>query len=81
MVLAASNKQIAEQLFLSVRTVAAHLYRSFPKLGVTSRAGLRDALASAPPRRGSLPDQGPLAPSPSGSVSPVSAAQYASSSS
>jgi len=39
-----SNKQIAERLQLSPRTVSAHLYRIFPKLGVTARAALRDAL-------------------------------------
>jgi DNA-binding CsgD family transcriptional regulator len=29
---------------VSPRTVSAHLYRIFPKLGITSRAALRDAL-------------------------------------
>ncbi|BCJ74869.1 transcriptional regulator [Catellatospora sp. IY07-71] len=36
----ASNRQIGAQLFLSPRTVASHLYKAFPKLGVTSRAEL-----------------------------------------
>lgn len=41
-----TNKEIAERLFLSPRTVGAHLYRVFPKLGVTTRAALRDALTT-----------------------------------
>jgi DNA-binding CsgD family transcriptional regulator len=44
-----SNKEIGQQLFLSHRTVGAHLYQIFPKLGITSRAALRDALASLDP--------------------------------
>ncbi len=43
-----SNKEIAQQLSLSPRTVGAHLYRIFPKLGITSRAALRDALGADP---------------------------------
>jgi DNA-binding CsgD family transcriptional regulator len=39
-----SNKQIAAHLFLSPRTVGSHLYRVFPKLGITSRAALSRAL-------------------------------------
>ena len=33
----ATNRDIATQLFLSPRTVGHHLYRAFPKLGITSR--------------------------------------------
>ena len=43
-----TNKQIAERLFLSPRTVGGHLHRAFPKLGVATRAALRDALGSLP---------------------------------
>jgi DNA-binding CsgD family transcriptional regulator len=39
-----SNKEIAARLYMSHRTVGAHLYRIFPKLGISSRAALRDAL-------------------------------------
>ena len=40
-----SNREIGQQLFLSHRTVSTHLYRVFPKLGITSRAELSAALA------------------------------------
>jgi DNA-binding CsgD family transcriptional regulator len=43
-----SNREIGQQLYLSHRTVEAHLYRLFPKLGVTGRAQLRDALEPTP---------------------------------
>ncbi|MFG1993973.1 LuxR C-terminal-related transcriptional regulator [Actinoplanes sp. NPDC048988] len=39
-----TNKEIAERLFLSPRTVGGHLYQVFPKLGITKRAALRDAI-------------------------------------
>ncbi|GAA4263662.1 LuxR family transcriptional regulator [Dactylosporangium darangshiense] len=39
-----TNRQIADRMFLSARTVSSHLYRSYPKLGVTDRRQLRDAL-------------------------------------
>src|SRR6476619_3998764 len=45
-----SNREIGERLYLSHRTVGSHLYRLFPKLGVTSRTQLRDALGPASPR-------------------------------
>jgi len=40
-----SNRQIAERLFLSPRTIGGHLYRIFPKLEITARTQLRDVLA------------------------------------
>lgn len=39
-----TNREIGERLYLSPRTVGSHLYRSFPKLGVSSRSKLRDLL-------------------------------------
>ncbi|MFJ5212428.1 helix-turn-helix transcriptional regulator [Streptomyces nigra] len=42
-----TNRQIGERMFLSPRTVGSHLYHIFPKLGITSRAALRDALSRA----------------------------------
>ncbi|MEV6169120.1 AAA family ATPase [Streptomyces sp. NPDC051954] len=39
-----TNGEIADRLFLSPRTVASHLYRSFPKLGIAGRHQLRDLI-------------------------------------
>ncbi|MDX5563121.1 AAA family ATPase [Streptomyces sp. ID05-04B] len=36
------NREIAEQLLLSPRTISSHLYNVYPKLGVSSRNQLRD---------------------------------------
>src|SRR6516162_1499394 len=43
-----ASKDIAERLFLSVRTVSNHLQHAYTKLGVRSRAGLAEAVACAP---------------------------------
>ena len=44
-----SNREIADRLFLSHRTVGAHLYRVFPKLRIASRSELARALATTEP--------------------------------
>jgi DNA-binding CsgD family transcriptional regulator len=42
-----SNRDIGQRLYLSHRTVGSHLYRIFPKLGISSRTQLRSILAPA----------------------------------
>ena len=41
-----SNRDIGQRLYLSHRTISTHLYRLFPKLGITSRAELAAVLDS-----------------------------------
>ncbi len=50
-----TNSEIADRLFLSPRTVASHLYRSYPKLGIAGRHQLRDLLDQATDRHGTPP--------------------------
>ncbi|MER6394993.1 AAA family ATPase [Kitasatospora sp. NPDC001603] len=52
-----TNKEIGERTHLSPRTVSSHLYRVFPKLGVTTRAALRDALAALPDQPAEQPER------------------------
>lgn len=42
-----SNREIGQQLYLSPRTIGSHLYRIFPKLGITSRAQLGSRMAES----------------------------------
>jgi DNA-binding CsgD family transcriptional regulator/tetratricopeptide (TPR) repeat protein len=42
-----SNREIGRRLYLSHRTVGSHLYRTFPKLGITSRGQLASVLVRA----------------------------------
>jgi DNA-binding NarL/FixJ family response regulator len=46
-----SNREIAQMVYLSHRTVSSHLYRAFPKLGITSRTQLRGVLERGIPGR------------------------------
>ena len=39
-----TNREIGQMLYLSHRTISSHLYRTFPKLGISSRAELRGLL-------------------------------------
>ena len=41
-----SNREIGERLYLSHRTIGSHLYRVFPKLGISARAELAAALGA-----------------------------------
>ncbi|WP_329372897.1 ATP-binding protein [Streptomyces sp. NBC_01483] len=41
-----SNREIGQRLFISHRTVGAHLYRIYPRLGITSRGKLATVLAA-----------------------------------
>jgi DNA-binding CsgD family transcriptional regulator len=69
-----TNKQIGTRLYVSHRTVSAHLYRVFQKLGITSRAALWDALSG-------LPEAAPRPDNENGSALPAVGRALANSSS
>jgi DNA-binding CsgD family transcriptional regulator len=46
-----SNREIGQKLYLSHRTISSHLYRIFPKLGITSRTELQHVLDRTIPGR------------------------------
>ena len=50
-----SNREIGQKLYLSHRTISSHLYRVFPKLGITSRTELRHVLDRAIADRATAP--------------------------
>jgi DNA-binding CsgD family transcriptional regulator len=68
-----SNREIGQRLYLSHRTIGSHLYRIFPKLGITSRAQLGSALAT-PGSPLSGPPPGGLSPGAPGAALPPSPA-------
>jgi DNA-binding NarL/FixJ family response regulator len=54
-----TNNEIADRLFLSPRTVASHLHRSYPRLGITGRHqlhGLVDPAGRRSPTPSSRPE-------------------------
>ena len=53
-----TNSEIGAKLFLSPRTVASHLHRSYPKLGIASRHQLRDLITTV--RKGEKPERSSL---------------------
>lgn len=55
----ATNREAAARLFLSPKTIEAHLHRAYRKLGLTGRAQLRGALAQS-----GAPASTPTSPAP-----------------
>lgn len=47
-----TNREIAEEMFLSPRTVSSYLYLAFPKLGVSRRHQLRDVIGETAEKAG-----------------------------
>ena len=54
-----TNGEIADRLYLSPRTVASHLYRSYPKLGIAGRHQLAALIARSGTDPGAAPGPAP----------------------
>ena len=54
-----TNGEIADRLYLSPRTVASHLYRSYPKLGIAGRHQLAALIARSGTDPGAAPGAAP----------------------
>jgi DNA-binding CsgD family transcriptional regulator len=54
-----TNGEIADRLYLSPRTVASHLYRSYPKLGIAGRHQLAALIARSGAAPGAAPGADP----------------------
>jgi DNA-binding CsgD family transcriptional regulator len=57
----ATNREIAEQLFVNTKTIEGHLSRAYKKLGITSRSELAGVLKSQ--RRYPIDEAGAQTPS------------------
>jgi DNA-binding NarL/FixJ family response regulator len=45
-----SNREVGQRLYISPRTMGCHLYRIFPKLGITKRGQLAMVLTGTAPQ-------------------------------
>ncbi|MCW3012808.1 MAG: transcriptional regulator, LuxR family, partial [Solirubrobacterales bacterium] len=64
-----TNREIAEALVVTRKTVDWHLGRAYRKLGVNDRSRL-EALLAAPPGGAGGPDDRPVGPAPDGPAAP-----------
>ena len=54
-----TNRQAAEELFVTLATIETHLSRTYRKLGIAGRAALAQALSAEPVRRRGLAKPAP----------------------